>query len=307
MPDNAYPMPGQTTMSTLAEWESYFTAVTATGVVAGLDPGLNSQARTATVQVGGAMIRGIYKPVTAVTSVTIPAPATQNRVDRLVLRLDRDSTKPEDFVKFVVVTGTPAANPLPPAIQQATGSRGMYDLPIARWISQSSGALTGLLDERVFLGTAPAVYNSQARPTPNRPTLGIETDTGRVTHWNGTTWRVVADDTGWIDLPINGPDRAAWTANTINRIRRRNGVVHMRFSVRRWTRSGVSTSDEDGSAPLVVPVGFRPGWDHFGFGYHSRSPVAVRVEAGGAVRLYPLTSDLPAGRTVSGSATWIVD
>ncbi|WP_242882571.1 hypothetical protein [Actinomadura litoris] len=294
-------------MSTLAQWEEYFTAAEVSGVVSGLDLTLDSSARAVTVKPGGALVRGIYKPVSVVTSTPVPAPSPQNRVDRLVLRLNRDATAPEAFLTFVVIAGTPAASPTIPAMQQVTSTGGMWDLPIARWTSQASGAFSGLVDERTFLGNAPILYNSMARPTPTRRTLGIEIDTGRITRWDGQTWQAIADDTGWVTLAVNGPDRAAWSANVVNQIRKRNGVVSVRFAVRRWKDNDLTTGDADGSAPFTLLAQFRPSVRVFGSGWHTRAPVAVDIETDGVLRIYPLLADVPAGRTVFGGATYMVD
>ncbi len=201
--DDAFPLPGVSTMGTLPEWEQFFSAAAPSGVISGVGSellgSLNSGTRQAVTASGAGMLRGFYKPVTSPTGVNIPAPSAQDRIDRLVLRLDRTAVAAADFVKPTVLTGT-SGSTTPPTI--ATGATGNWDLPIMRWRSASSGALDGLVDERYWLADL-AVFKSTARPAafPSRP--GFERDTLRFLWADGATWNTVSQDTGLVNLPLN--------------------------------------------------------------------------------------------------------
>jgi hypothetical protein len=306
MADDGYPYPGTSQITTAAEWEGFFSAVQLDGVVSGLDLSLNAGARTAIVSAGAAYLRGFYKPVTAPTATPVPAASLQDRVDRLVMRLDRGAATAADYIKPVVLPGT-AGVATPPALTWQLTTTGVWDLPIGRWTSTAAGALTNLVDERYFLGGSFTSASRTAGVLPAYPPrVELEKDTGKIFRSDGNAWTQVLEDTGWVGLTMNGPEGSAWTGSNA-RIRRMNGVCHLRFSVKRWANSGLGTDDADGSAPITLTSEFRPTVDEYGFGWHSRSPIGIRVESGtGAVRLFPLTADIPAGRTVLGSMTWLM-
>lgn len=274
-------------MTTLAEWESYFTAESASGVAWGLDPALNTTARAATMKAGGALLRGIYKPLNTGASVPIPAAASQNRVDRLVLRLNRDATTPAEFVKPVVLTGTPSSTPAIPALQQTTGSRGLWDLPISRWTSQSNGSITGLVDERFWLGNAPILYNSTARPTPSRRTLGLELDTGRLTRWDGSTWRSIIEDSG--DLPLTlkkaeGINDYGWAAAGSCLCRRIGGTVSLVLHAKYVPPKTMINYTDYGVLVGTIPAALRPrNWQHFTTVTSDRVVTRVEIRTSGEI------------------------
>jgi hypothetical protein len=156
MTDNAFPLPGVTTVSTITDWENLFAPGFETGVVPGngneLAPTLDTSGRNAVIDTGNAIIRAFCKPVSVSTATAIPAASSQDRIDRLVLRLDRSASVAANFIQPVVITGTPGSSPALPALTQTP--TGLWDLPIAHWTSKSTGALTGLADERYFAGNS---------------------------------------------------------------------------------------------------------------------------------------------------------
>ncbi|MCP9947284.1 hypothetical protein [Actinomadura madurae] len=305
--DDAYPT-SASTLSTMAQWEGFFTGFSADGVIPGvlneMVPSLNAGARTAVLGTGAAQIRGFHVDNPSSTATSIPTADAQNRIDRLVLRLDRTAAAAADWITPVVIEGTPSATPQIPALAQT--SDGDFDVPIARWTSASNGSLSGLVDERVFAAASPVEFRSDARPSATLRRIGIERDTNKVLFADGTTWQTVWEDTGWVDLTPNGPNANAWTNNIVSRVRRRNGHVHLRISIRRWSTNGLGTADEDGSVPFVLSSGFRPSVQEVGFGFHSRSPIALRVESDGSVRIFALTADVPVNRTVLAGADYFV-
>jgi hypothetical protein len=79
--------------------------------------------------VGRAAIEGRWYQLTSPQSLTIAdADATNDRIDRVVLRLNKVSTE-DSPIKLTVITGTPAASPVAPDIVR-TGN--IYDLSLAQ-------------------------------------------------------------------------------------------------------------------------------------------------------------------------------
>lgn len=305
--DDAYPT-GATQLETTAQWEAFITSFAADGVIAGVRgefaPYLNFGARTAAMVTGAALIRGFRTEGSSDTAAAIPAPSAQDRIDRLVLRLDRDSATAAGWVTPAVLTGTPGASPQPPALTQTTD--GVYEIPISRWTSAANGQLTGFADERVIAAAPSVEFNSWARPSAGLRRVGFERNSGSVLWADGTSWRVLSEDTGWINLTPNGPNANSWTNNVVSRVRLRDRHVHLRLAIRRWDDFGLGLDDADGSVPFILPTLFRPEVWEVGFGYHSRSPVVVRVEPDGSVRIFPLETNLPAGRTVIAGADYFI-
>lgn len=215
--DDAYPMPGVSAMETIAEWEAFFSASASApaGVIAGvaneLIGTLNSGTRQAVIGTGAALIRGFYKPFTSPVGTAIPGADTQDRVDRLVLRLDRTAVTAANLVKPAVITGTPGSVN-PPAIQASLSPTGSWDLPIARWTSEHGGGLAGLVDERYWLADI-TMFNSAARPSASPARPGFERDTKRWLWADGSTWTEVGafEDSGFSNLSLS----SGWTQGTV--------------------------------------------------------------------------------------------
>lgn len=195
MADNGLPLPNVTTVNTVADWETVFGSAQLDGIVAGrgneLNPTLDSPGRNVVIDTGQAVLRGFGKPISASTPTSVPAASGQNRIDRLVLRLNRTSVTASTFIQPVVITGTPGTNPTAPSITRS--QTGNWDLPICRWTSLSSGALTGLMDERPI----PIVgYSGVSGARPQVPSGGVvllyERDTGMIALNDGSSWSYVA-------------------------------------------------------------------------------------------------------------------
>lgn len=215
MADDAYPLPGVTSMTTISQWENFFHQL-GSGVLADtgsqLAPSLDASGRNIVIASGAAILRGFYKPVSASTSTAIPAASSQNRIDRLVLRLNRSSSTSAGFVVPTVITGTPAASPQVPAITRTTS--GLWDLPIAHWTSASNGSLTSLVDERPVLG-APLTVLPSAGGTPvlERAGLLLQPDTNSLlaSMSPGGTWRTVWQYDTWHS---GGGGGGGWNVNS---------------------------------------------------------------------------------------------
>lgn len=255
------------------------------------------------ITAGTGLIAGHWYKNSATLTVSSSANAAgASRIDRGVLRLDRSG----NAVTVEVLTGT-AGSPSPPAL---TDNTSVTEKPLWRWtVAPGAAGVTSLVDERQFLGALPRAFTSTNRPlNPRIATIGPETDTGRWLGWNGSQFDLLYEDTDWTSLSMNGPDGGAWTANNVCRVRKINNVVHLRIAVKRWNNSSLPTSD-DGSQPINLPSAYHPagGVDEYGSGFHSRSPVELRIQASdGGVRIYPLIDPIPAGKTVFAVATWMV-
>jgi len=140
-----------TQLTTTADWEALMSMI---GPAAAIDasvgnamnPTLDTGGRNAVIDTGNILIKGQLWRCDAPVSTPIPAASAQNRIDRLVLRLTRGATTSATVVQPVVITGTPSGTPTLPAITQTP--TGIWDYPVCHWTSGSSGALTGLLDDR---------------------------------------------------------------------------------------------------------------------------------------------------------------
>lgn len=238
--DAAYPSP-DTNLTTVAQWEAFNVGLGgSTGVVQGVGSGfavsLNSGTRSAVLAAGAALVRGFYSAKSSSESTAIPAASGSNRIDRLVLRLDRSQSGGTTWVKPVVITGTPSGSPQIPALQASTS--GSWDLPIAHWTSASNGALTGLVDDRQYMAGDVTVFTSGSRPPATPIRLGIETNTRRVLWADGTAWNVLSQDTGWADLSLS----AGFTQGGVPLAGRvKNSVAYLKGTVQ--------------VGPIIIPSG----------------------------------------------------
>jgi hypothetical protein len=111
-------------------------------------PSLDTAGRNAVIASGNVIIRGQLWRCDAPVSTLVPAASAQNRIDRLVIRLNRGATTSPTVVQPVIITGTPSGSPVEPPLTQTP--TGLYDIPVCSWTSTSAGAITALVDERQF-------------------------------------------------------------------------------------------------------------------------------------------------------------
>ncbi|WP_329520500.1 hypothetical protein [Spirillospora sp. NBC_01491] len=226
------------------------------------------------------------------------------RVDRVALELDRSDWT----VRAVVVTGSPGSGA--PTLTRDEGPTGLWQVPVARVTVASGASVINLGDlwlEGHRVGSRVRAWPQASDMLfPKLGELGFAEDTRSWFGWNGSQRVSIYEDTGWVNLSTNGPDGGAWTNNSVSRIRRVNRSVHLRVAVARWSTNGLSTSDPDGSVPFILPAQFRPSVQEVGAGFHDRAPTAVRIETDGSVRIFPLSVDIPAGRTVQASVDYMV-
>lgn len=298
--DAPMPTPDGNTVSTMPTWEAYWVGGLggAAGVMAGkageLAPSINSGARTVSTATGAAFVRGFYvaNPTAAYTA-SVPAASVADRVDRLVLRLDRTATVAANWLKPVIIQGTSGSS-TPPALQST--DTGSWDLPIARWTTKADGTLTGLVDERYKSGGQFLAFNSTARPSASPPRQGLELDTGKPMYADGSQWRYYDADTGWVDLTLGN---TAWKEQQPCQARIRNGVVFLRMTVQRQTNT-FTKADPDGSVLLTLTTQFRPGINQYGTCSFSGGIGTARVDLNastGVLSLQHNTADVASGRT----------
>lgn len=259
--DDAFPLPGVTAIQTVADWEAFFHAASASGVIADsgsqLAPSLDVAGRRVAIAAGAAMVRAFYKPVTSTTYTAIPAASSQNRIDRLVLRLNRASTASASFVVPTVITGTPAASPQVPALTRT--SAGLWDLPIAHWTSASNGSLSGLVDERIMTSSVVSMSSAGGTPALDRAGLLIQPDTGTLlmstaagaawkTVWVPDTWHSAGDGTnGWT---ASAPPGSYFYYKMIF-----PGIVAVTF---RFSMKGGTGKDGTQILASALPAAYRP-------------------------------------------------
>src|SRR5262249_33352318 len=139
-----------TQMTTMAEWEYLFsgagclTAIDAS-VGSAMVPSLDTGGRNIVIADGVIVMKGQLWRCDAPVSTSIAAASAQNRIDRLVIRLNRGASSAPTVVQPVVITGTPSGSPVTPPITQTP--TGIWDYPVCHWTSTSAGALTTLVDD----------------------------------------------------------------------------------------------------------------------------------------------------------------
>jgi hypothetical protein len=177
-----------TQLTTTSDWESF---VSSAGIWDGIDgngfvPSLDAPGRNAVMGGGQCLIRGQLWRADAAVPTPVPAASAQNRLDRLVIQLNRGATSSPTVVQPVVITGTPSGSPALPPLSQTFG--GIWQIPVSYWTSTSAGALSSLIDQRQYSGRTVISMTSTYHPTPLNPCIGIEIDTGDVFYWNGSVW-----------------------------------------------------------------------------------------------------------------------
>lgn len=132
--------------------ETFITDNTAEGVLYGI---LNSLAVSGTsspvaVASGAALVYGFYYSNTASVNVTIPTPATNPRIDRIVLRVSWAA----QTVRITRIAGTEAASPSAPSMTQVANTT--WDIPLAT-VQITTGGVITVTDARTFV-KHPGVY-----------------------------------------------------------------------------------------------------------------------------------------------------
>ncbi|CAL9665288.1 hypothetical protein SUDANB145_07404 (plasmid) [Streptomyces sp. enrichment culture] len=213
------------------------------------------------------------------STVTLPVDANSSgstRRDRVVLRLDRSDWT----VRAAVKTGSPG--PWLPSLTQDTGDTGVYEIPLAVVTVLSGAASVTVTRGELYVGGRFRPCTSTTRDPNPRPGDGcVETDTGRVRVWNGSSWGVVYSDSGTVN--INNP-LSAWDITTDSVLEERNGNVHLRLGSFRRAAGDLSVESR---LPVLIPAAYRhPTRDHYITGYVT----GVRIAR---MTVYSAASDRP--------------
>ncbi|MFD5468907.1 hypothetical protein [Streptomyces sp. NPDC127105] len=207
-----------------------------------------------------------------------PNPSGQSRTDRIVLRLTRSTWT----VRAVVKQGTPGSGP--PGLTQQAGDTGVYEILLAGVTVPAGATAVTVTRGELYVGSRIRPCTSSHR-NPN-PTLGemcFETDTGMVRVWNGTSWRIVYEDS---DPVLATATVSAWKALSDSVLERRGGIVTLRLGSFERT-GGTISSSADSRLPVLVPAAYRhPTRDQPVLAYVSGASVARMV-------LYAANSDKP--------------
>lgn len=302
--DNAVPAPSNN-LTSLTQWENLFSAA-GSGIVPSVGnefiPTLDSVNRLVNIGTGLAIIRGFYSNGSSTTATSAPAASGSPRIDRLVLRLDRTAALAANWIKPVIISGTPAASPSAPAIQSSLSTTGQWDLPICQYRAETNGSLTSLIDERYKLGSPFAIMTSASRPSASPPRMGWETDTARLVYSDGTSWHVLTSDTNWVDLTLaSGWSQGGFSLGT----RVLNGVCYLTGEI---VATGNPTADK---LIAALPSAGKPAKTTFLTVYLTTGVVVQCIAYAGGTRAGQLwlvdnAAAVNLGRTLSMAAEWPV-
>ena len=132
--------------------ESFTTNPAAEGVLYGIGNNLAATGSSSPVSVntGAAINYGVYYTNDASVSVSITTPASNPRIDRIVLRYSWAA----QTVRITRIAGTEAASPTAPALTQVANTT--WDIPLYQVRITTGGVIT-LTDERTYI-KHPGVY-----------------------------------------------------------------------------------------------------------------------------------------------------
>ncbi|WP_309049290.1 hypothetical protein [Streptomyces sp.] len=213
------------------------------------------------------------------STVTLPVDANSSgatRRDLVVLRLDRSDWT----VRAAVKTGGPWL----PSPTQDTGDTGVYEIPLAEVTVLSGASSVTVTRGELYVGGRFRPCTSTTRdPAPRVGDGCVETDTGRVRVWNGSSWGVVYSNSGVVD--ISSP-LSAWEITTGSILEERNGNVHLRLGS--FTRAAGSLSGPTESRlPILIPAAYRhPNRDHYTICYITGARI-------GRLTIFSAASDRP--------------
>lgn len=132
--------------------ETFMTNLAAEGVLYGILNALVVSGTSSPVAVasGAALVYGFYYTNSASVNVAISTPATNPRIDRIVLRVDWAN----HTVRITRIAGTEAASPSAPSLTQVANTT--WDIPLAQVRITTGGVIT-VTDERTYV-KHPGVY-----------------------------------------------------------------------------------------------------------------------------------------------------
>jgi hypothetical protein len=187
------------------------------------------------------------------TPFSVPLSAnisSQTRIDWIVLRLDRSNWT----VTAAVVGGTPGSGA--PALTQQTGTTGVYEIPLAQARILGGASSVTVTRAELYVGTRRRPCTSTTRnPTPRLGEECFETDTKRVMLWDGTTWRLVYQDSG--EVVLQKLLTPTWSNSGDSVLEQRGGAIWLRTGG--WERQHtVLNSSSASQLPVLIPDAYVP-------------------------------------------------
>lgn len=285
----------------LTEWEYEQLAgrVTASGLVgAPGDPDpVTVQGGTLVIRAGlRANVRGFPWYSGADPVVWSPSLAGPTRTDLLVVRLDRLG----GFVVASALKGGTAGNPAPtPSTGDAEADA--YEIPLCE-ATIGGGAIVSMTPRWWWVG-AEGVHLAESGtqlPPHALDRRVLRTDTGRAYRSNDTSWVLVQDDSG----PLQVTTLPGFAA-TVNDLRRVNGLCVLNVKVMR-TNGPIPAGSVIKVADL--PAGFAPPAgkpaESTALWWSGAQPVNLRVTSGGLYVVTPAGVSVADDRTVDGQIVW---
>lgn len=247
-----------------------------------------------------ASLRGhLWYSGTTTVSLSIAANASgSTRIDWVVLRLDRTAWT----VRAVIRQGTPGAGA--PALVQDQGSTGIYEIPLARVTILNGAGAVSVTRAELYIGSRTRPCTSTT--LPSHPAIGeeaYETDTGILRLWTGSSWVIVFQDSGVVNL---GVGFSTWEADGGSVGRLRNGTVTLRIA-KKLIGPRLEVTDTDGSKVATVPEPLRPlTLNHyfscqFGGGHAAR----LEVRTSGDIWVRALSEDVPTNNGLFATVTYV--
>lgn len=190
----------------------------------------SGSAMNVTVAGGAAYVRGVLYDQRASKNLTIAAPDSQPRIDRIVVEVvpPGGGTVTEGRSRLVVKTGTPASSPVAPSLTQTDA---LWEFPLAQVrVNPSVAAITNAVvtDERVALSPKIAP-KSVTREMLADTARGIRVDRGgtiqkefaRKLDFAPTDFLLAANDASldysdpqngfpWVSISLNRDDLLTW-------------------------------------------------------------------------------------------------
>ncbi|MEV4033389.1 hypothetical protein [Streptomyces umbrinus] len=229
----------------------------------------------------------------------------QTRTDIVLLRLDRSDWT----VRAVIKQGTPGAGA--PGIVQDPGDTGVWEIYLAVVTLLSGAGTVTVRRNELYAGSRVRPLTSITHnPLPLPGELQFETDTGRLSMYDGATRKTVFSSSPIVSA---ASPLAAWEIVVEPVLELRNGSVHLRLG--QFTRTGGALDGAaDSRLPVLIPSAYR---------HPSRNIYVTTYITGariGRLTIYPASTaqagqvwltqkpDISTGWDVlPGSASWAVD
>lgn len=300
MASNSYPRPGYNSGSLSSVEHEILTRLAIPDAVHGhpndAGPVLANTTATRTVNVRAnihAHVRGSFYQSggTEIPLVLQPNTSGAPRIDRITLRLDRSTY----IVKEHVLLGTPAANPVAPALRQDSGVTGFWDFGLADVRVENNASI--ITQDKItrrcwYIGSDGQIRcTSDTRPPPEAGRVVWEHPAGRYLVGTGNRWLVAVEESGKAAMTVN----TSLFVATHNTLWRRNGWAWAELTA---NRPSGQLNPNTLYTVATLPAGYRPD-SLFQFALvvpgNNQSVGVGSVSPDGLVRVNPGGKAIPAG------------